>query len=61
MTKRKQCAALALALTLTISMFGCRKRQRNNTVVCGVTDKDKRLSSTKQCEGQGIQISGVSE
>ena len=25
MTKRKQCAALALALTLTISMFGCEK------------------------------------
>ena len=58
MTKRKQCAALALALTLTISMFGCEK---DNTVVCGVADKDKRLSSTKQCEGQGIQISGVSE
>ena len=25
MTKRKQCAALALALMLTISMFGCEK------------------------------------
>lgn len=29
MTKRKQCAAFALALTLTLSMFGCEKDKEN--------------------------------
>ncbi len=61
MTKRKQCAALALALTLTISMFGCEKDKETTQSSAVSQIKTSELSSTKQCEGQGIQISGVSE